>query len=86
MQDNVSRIYARAQMSIGVVKERCLNFFRSEDEGSFLTENLGVVAITIALVAIILAGMIVIIGTAGSGGSGILGTLTTRITDFFTGS
>ena len=37
-----------------------------EDDGAFLTQNLGVVAITIALVAVVLIGMNTISTTAGA--------------------
>lgn len=62
-------------------------FFPKEeklDEGSFLTENATIVAITVAIAAVLLIGMLAIMGTDKTDGT-VLGTISKRITAFFTG-
>lgn len=62
-------------------------FFLKEeivDEGSFLTENATIVAITVAIAAVVMIGMLAIMGTADT--TGILATLKARLTSFFTGA
>ena len=91
MRNAMLQIYVKTQTEVRMkatsVMERFRSRLKTEDEGSFLTENLGVVAITVALIAIVLIGFTAIIGeTDGTGGTGVLGTMTTRITDFFNGN
>lgn len=89
MKDHILKSYVKIQTTVAMAKQTMQDIISGkckEDEGSFLTENLGVVAITIALVAAVLIGMNTIIGGTGGGGTGVLGTLQTRITNFFTGT
>lgn len=89
MKECLLKGYVRVQTTVAMAKQSMQDIISGkvkEDEGSFLTENLGVVAITIALVAAVLIGMNAIIGTSAGAGTGVLGTLKTRITNFFTGT
>lgn len=87
MNDKMLKLYVSAQTRAIGFKNSLSKHIRSEDDGSFLTENLGVVAITVALIALVLVGFTAIIGNSnGTSGDGVLGTLTTRITDFFSGT
>ena len=89
MKEHILKSYVKIQTTVEMAKQSMQDIISgkvNEDEGSFLTENLGVVAITIALVAAVLIGMNTIIGGTGGGGTGVLGTLQTRITNFFTGT
>lgn len=89
MKNYLFKGYVMVQTSVSMAKQSMQDIISGkikEDEGSFLTENLGVVAITIALVAAVLIGMNTIIGGTGGGGTGVLGTLQTRITNMFAGT
>jgi len=82
------KLYVSGKIAVQEKVDAVVEKLNKKDEGSFLTENLGVVAITIALIAIVLGGMITVIGSAGTGGTGgagVLGSISEKITLFFGG-
>lgn len=83
MKDQMLKLYVSGKIAVQEKVDAAVAKLSKKDAGSFLTENLGVVAITVALIAIVLGGMITIIGTAETGG--VLKSISERITDFFSG-